>query len=293
MAAGVTGDENSDEVRREKQGYLLELQRLLTRNKNLRLSRTFTMADPLSDIRFEFETQTSNLEQSSYVSFMADATKIVFSLLETLNNKLGPLLPIKGWAQKTTEDMTRFERCLEKIYKRYFRRRSMSPILEFLWLILGSLGMYAFNEGVLKKSSVNGSNKGTGGTPGAPPAPNSGYGFNPRFTPSRPAPLAQPTPALAPTINNIVPPNAPSTGLETYHMPPLPAANAASPAIAQPTVTSSSPAPVTPVAPTNVSPLPATPPIIAQPPNVDEDDWELTSQSSVGTIIRAPPAASK
>jgi len=131
-------------VRLEKQGYLIELQALSS--KGVRLSREFSMKDTLTELEFEVQKQNSNLNAAAAVSNMKDMMRIGFNGLEMANARFGPFLCMDGWAQSLTSDMKRFDNALEKLYKRYWRKQSMSPIMELGMIILGSLAMHHFKS---------------------------------------------------------------------------------------------------------------------------------------------------
>ena len=166
------GDVNSegDTERREKQGFLIELASL--QKRGVLLTRNFTMADSLMDIQFEFDRQTSNLSTLNTVSFMRDSLKLAITGIELANNRLGPILAIDGWAESVTTDMSRYDHALERLYKRYWRKTSMSPVVELAFLILGSAMTYHFKTKFFGPQNVR------------PPAP---------MPPSRP-PARAPTP---------------------------------------------------------------------------------------------------
>ena len=126
----------------EKQGYLIELQAL--QNKGVRLTRKFTMKDTIEDLQFEYEKQNTNLTTANYVAFMKDTLKVAFTGIELGNNKLGPFLQLNGWAETATRDMDRYDHALERVYKKYWRKQQMSPLVELAWLIVGSMFMHHF-----------------------------------------------------------------------------------------------------------------------------------------------------
>jgi hypothetical protein len=173
-------------VRLEKQGYLIELQALSS--KGVRLSREFSMKDTLTELEFEVQKQNSNLNASAAVSNMKDMMRIGFNGLEMANARFGPFLCMDGWAQSLTSDMKRFDNALEKLYKRYWRKQSMSPIMELGMIILGSLAMHHF------KSKL--------------------------FGPVRPPPNAPPATTAPPQTETVAPPPPPRLRRGTPAHPP-------------------------------------------------------------------------
>jgi len=136
------GPKDPETLRLEKQGFLLELHAL--QSKGVKLTRDFSMADSLNELEFELQKQTSMQNTTSAVQNMKDVLRLGLNGVELANAKLGPFLCIEGWAESITGDMKRFDAPLEKLYKRYWRKASMSPIMELGMIILGSLAMHHF-----------------------------------------------------------------------------------------------------------------------------------------------------
>lgn len=140
--ARSSAPKDPESLRLEKQGYLIELHAL--QSKGVRLSREFGMKDSLTELEFEVQKQSSILSTTSAVANMRDMMRIGFNGVEMCNSKFGPFLCLDGWAESITSDMKRFDGALEKLYKRYWRKQQMSPIMELGMIILGSLAMHHF-----------------------------------------------------------------------------------------------------------------------------------------------------
>ena len=80
------------------------------------------------------------------VAFMRDMMRIVINGIEIGNSRFGPFLSIDGWAESVTQDMTKYEHPLERIYKRYWRKTQMSPVMELAWLLVGSMVAWHFKS---------------------------------------------------------------------------------------------------------------------------------------------------
>uniref|UniRef100_A0A6C0C1Q1 Uncharacterized protein n=1 Tax=viral metagenome TaxID=1070528 RepID=A0A6C0C1Q1_9ZZZZ len=130
--------------RLEKQGYIIELSNM--RQKGVVLSREFTMNDSIQELEFEIQKQQNNTTTRQHVVFMRDMLKIGINGLEIANTRFGPFLSIDGWAESVTLDMNKYEPPLEKLYRRYFRRSQMSPIMELAWLLIGSMAAFHFKN---------------------------------------------------------------------------------------------------------------------------------------------------
>jgi len=134
----------TEQERLEKQGYLIELSSL--RQKGVQLSREFSLSDSLAELEFEVQKQNNNATTRHSVAFMRDMLRIAINGIEIGNSRFGPFLSIDGWAESVTQDMTKYEHALERLYKRYWRKTQMSPVMELGWLLLGSMVAWHFKS---------------------------------------------------------------------------------------------------------------------------------------------------
>ena len=130
--------------RAEKIGFLMELKKL--RMQGCHLTREFSTKDKLEDIKYEFERQKMNLDCINGVALMSDGLKLGLSGIEMANNKLGPFLSLHGWSESITNDMSRYNHVLERIYRRYWRQGSLNPLVELGLIIVGSMMMFHFQN---------------------------------------------------------------------------------------------------------------------------------------------------
>ena len=129
-----------ESTQQEKRRYLLELEKL--KLQGIKLTREYSMNDSLADIRFEHDSHRSNYDVVDSVNFMKDILGASFVVIETLNQKVGPILQLRGWSAYMKQNMSRFDRVLERAYHRFWRHGQPSPVMEFGWLIFGSMLMY-------------------------------------------------------------------------------------------------------------------------------------------------------
>lgn len=187
-----------EEINREKQGYLLELEKL--RQQGVQLTKAYSMQDTLEEIQYEYERIKMNQDSINAVNFMRDVMKLALTGVELANAKLGPVLHLDGWSKEVTSDMHRYDHCLERLYKKHWRKGSMSPESELLFLLLGSMIMYHF------KSKYFGGT--TSAAPSAPP-PAAMPPAMPRMPP--PAPSTRPVmraPSADTAGGGVMPPTA-------------------------------------------------------------------------------------
>src|SRR3990167_1903047 len=86
------------EIAREKQGYLIELEKL--KRQGVVMTRQYTMADALEDIQFEYDSQRGNLDTLNAVNLMRDLMQFGFQGIEMANGKWGPVLQLDGWSKE-------------------------------------------------------------------------------------------------------------------------------------------------------------------------------------------------
>ena len=114
------------------------------RMQGVHLSREYSTGDSLEDIEWEFSRQKMNQDTVNSVALMRDTLKLIITGVELGNNRLGPFLNLDGWSSGMTSDMNRYDHCLERIYKQYFRKGSMNPIVELGFLMVSSMFMHHF-----------------------------------------------------------------------------------------------------------------------------------------------------
>lgn len=139
---------SSEELLLEKQSVLLELERLKTAH-GITLTRNYTLNDRLDDMQFEVRRHLLNIEEANMLNFMRDGMKLAFTGIELANSKLGPFLELDGWAGEMCQDIHKYDNALGRLYKKYWRKSSMSPEMELACGILGSLGMHHFKKKVM------------------------------------------------------------------------------------------------------------------------------------------------
>jgi hypothetical protein len=133
-----------EEERMEKQGLLIELQALEARG--VKLTRAFTMDNSVAELEFEISKHAACHATRNGVAFLRDALKLVVTGIDLGNAKLGPFLSIDGWAESVTSDIGRYDHTLERIYKRYWRRQQVNPIVELAGLLIGSMITWHFRS---------------------------------------------------------------------------------------------------------------------------------------------------
>lgn len=145
----------------DKQQALLELERMKN-NKGIRMSKRYTLNDKLEDIEFELKRHQLHIEEETTVTFMKDTLRLCFGGIEMANHKLGPWLDLDGWASSCSEQLDKWDPALSRIYRKYCKKRTMSPESEIVLGIVSSMGMHHCRKTFSKSltSDIGFSNRG-------------------------------------------------------------------------------------------------------------------------------------
>lgn len=186
-------DENNTDVKLEKRGYLIELQKF--KRMGVVLTKDYTMNDSLEDIKFEYDSHNLNFDMIDKREFMKESIKYISWGLEGANRQWGPIMHLNGWSDELTKDMIKFNRPLERIYKQYWRRSTTSPIMELAWIFFGSMFAWHMKSQygpVMDLVTSVASSALSGGFGGGAQAPR--FGGSTFGQPSATAPRAPPAP---------------------------------------------------------------------------------------------------
>jgi hypothetical protein len=158
---------------REKQEFLNELKKYrgLT-------TREFSLQDSLTDIQFEHDRLKAPENAANVVRIMGIVLQVIVYAVQWGNNKFGPLLKLdngeNSWAMQTGESIGNheYDGVLEKLYRKHWRKGSMSPEAELGMMLIGSAGVFHFQTHVNEKMNKKASSKDGGGSG------SGGGGFN-------------------------------------------------------------------------------------------------------------------
>jgi len=126
------------EERHRRQSGLLQLQKLEI-DLGVKLSREFSMEDSSEDIEFEIDFHENNASVRRGVSFMKLGLGAGMYGLEKLNDKVGPIADLTGLAGTTISSMDMYGAPMEKLYRKYWRKRMSNPMSELIFLIVATI----------------------------------------------------------------------------------------------------------------------------------------------------------
>lgn len=134
----VDVENKNPKLRREKQEILFQLLKMYPSESK----GQWNMKMPLFELKYELLRREQFQEEQDQLMFMKNMMKMILTGIEMANEKFGPFLELKGWSKEVTKDMNKYDRSLKALYHRYFRKKQMNPIMELLWLIVGSAAMW-------------------------------------------------------------------------------------------------------------------------------------------------------
>lgn len=130
-------DATKAEIEAEKEGLLSELHNL-ERQGLAKLVRPLSMDDSLEEIQFQYDRIQAELNANQMVDFAKSSIKMGSGMVEMLMKKAG-IKVVDGYHNNLCKDMNKFNRPLNRLYKKYWRRGGLSPEAELGMLVLGSL----------------------------------------------------------------------------------------------------------------------------------------------------------
>lgn len=143
--ADVTAENQDRNIRIQKQDILYQL---YTKYKHANCGQ-WSMKLPLDELKYELHRRDQYEEERRQIEFMKKVLAWIIKGIEAGNAQFGPFLELRKWSRSITKDMTQYERPLKAIYHKFFRRKTMNPVLELVSLIVGSAIMWHIQHKVL------------------------------------------------------------------------------------------------------------------------------------------------
>ena len=136
----TAAEENEDyEIRSEKEGILNEILGFARPPHNYKLSRDWNIAThTLDELQFELDRINSEQSANGVIDMAKSGIKFGVSGLETFLKQQG-IDSVDGWYTNSCKDMSKFNRPLGRLYKKYWRNTQLSPMMEMAYLLGGSL----------------------------------------------------------------------------------------------------------------------------------------------------------
>lgn len=153
--------QNSDHKnsKKEKQEILLKLVAL--EKRGITLTKKYSMASKLSDLRFELSLHKSNAEIDASVKFQQKVLMAVVTGLEFANKTFDPIgAKLDGWSESVMDNLDDYEDVFIKLYEKYKTRSDLPPELQLFVTLVGSAFMFHITK-TMFSSALGGGGSGS------------------------------------------------------------------------------------------------------------------------------------
>lgn len=141
----------------EKQEILLKL--LALEKKGVELTKKYSMASKLSDLRFELELHQGNMEKEMSVKFQQKILMAAVTGLEFANKKFDPIgAKLDGWSESVMDNLDDYESVFERLHEKYKTRAELPPELQLLVTLAGSAFMFHVTKSLFSSALPSGEN---------------------------------------------------------------------------------------------------------------------------------------
>ena len=134
---GAKKEFTESEIMAEKEGLLAELHNL-ERQGLAKLVRPLTLNDSLEEIQFQYDRIQIEINANQVVEMAKSAIKMGSGMLE-MGLKNAGIAVIDGYNANLCKDMNKFNRPLNRLYKKYWRRGGLTAEMELGIIVFGSL----------------------------------------------------------------------------------------------------------------------------------------------------------
>jgi len=121
--------------------------------KGIKLTKKYTMEDPLAAIKGEYEMLKKEKEKSNSVKFQGKMLMAFVSALEFLNGRFDPFeLKLDGWAEAVNENIEDYDEVFGELHEKYGEKAKMAPELKLLFMLGGSAAMLHMTNTMFKSA---------------------------------------------------------------------------------------------------------------------------------------------
>jgi len=138
----------------EKEALLYEIE-LLEKQGLIKLHRQLTMQNSLDEIQYQYDRANMIISTQQTVDWAKTGIKMGSSVLEAVLKRFGITL-VDGFSNNLCKDMSKFNKPLTKMYRKYWRRGTSSPEMELAMIVFGALAMTIMgNKGFMGLSGTS------------------------------------------------------------------------------------------------------------------------------------------
>jgi hypothetical protein len=148
----VNQQKTYEELQREKQFLLFKLERL-EKSMKVKLSRRYTMASNIDDIKYEYEKLKRQRDVDKSIKFQRKALMAITSGFEFLNNKFDPIdAKLDGWSESVMENIDDYDEVFEELHDKYAEKIEVAPELKLMMMVGGSAFMFHLTNTLFKSN---------------------------------------------------------------------------------------------------------------------------------------------
>ena len=178
--------EAENEIKIEKEGLLYELE-LMERQGQLKLHRALTMDNSLDEIQYQYDRANMIVSTQQTVDWAKTGIKMGSGMLEAVMKRFGVQI-VDGFSNNLCKDMSKFNKPLTKMYRKYWRRGTSSPEMELAMIVFGALAMTVMGN----KGLMGGKTPEPLARPVPPTSDSAPSALRPPFQPAAPTKQAMP-----------------------------------------------------------------------------------------------------
>ena len=140
-----------EELLREKQELLMQFDRL--QKRGIKLSREYTLASNIEEMRFEYNRIKTCKEIDNSVIFSRKMIMAFVTCLEFLNNRFDPFeINLDGWSESVHENVNDYDDIFEELYEKYKSKANVAPEIKLMLMLGGSAFMFHLTSNIFKSS---------------------------------------------------------------------------------------------------------------------------------------------
>ena len=140
-----------EDLLKEKQDLLMQFDRL--QKRGIKLSREYTLASNIDEMRFEYNRIKTCKEIDNSVMFSRKMIMAFVTCLEFLNNRFDPFeINLDGWSESVHENVGDYDDIFEELYEKYKSKANVAPEIKLMLMLGGSAFMFHLTSNIFKSS---------------------------------------------------------------------------------------------------------------------------------------------
>lgn len=138
----------------EKQELLFKLKRL--EQKGIPLSKHYSRADSLADMRDEYNRVKSQRDLENSIKFQRKALLMTTNGTEFVNKRFDPFgLKLNGWSESVSESIDDYDEVFEELHEKYKGKGEIAPEIKLLMMVGGSAAMFHMSAKLFGNADQN------------------------------------------------------------------------------------------------------------------------------------------